>query len=74
MVPHLAICRAYHCHMAKPVDLDYDPKATEIRPVVVRMPVELHEAIKARAAQDERSVAQAIRFALRQYVRPAGRA
>ena len=55
--------------MAKPVDLDYDPQTTEIRPVVVRMPADLHDAVKAKATRDERSVAQAIRFALRQYVK-----
>jgi predicted HicB family RNase H-like nuclease len=53
--------------MPKPVDLDYDPETTEIHSVMVRMPADLHEAIKAKAATNERSVAQTIRFALRQY-------
>ena len=57
--------------MAKPTDLDYDREETEIHPVVVRMPADLHAAVKARAAEDERSMAQAIRFALRQYVASA---
>jgi predicted HicB family RNase H-like nuclease len=37
-------------------------------PVVVRMPTELRDAIKAKAASEERSMAQAIRHALRLYV------
>lgn len=36
--------------------------------VVVRMPRSLHEAVKAKAAREERSMAQAIRYALREYV------
>jgi predicted HicB family RNase H-like nuclease len=54
--------------MPKPVDLDYDPEKTEIHSVMVRMPAELHEAIKAQAAKSERSVAQTIRYALRQHL------
>ncbi len=68
MVRHLGIPANYAYAMTKPVDLDYDPETTEIHPVMVRMPAELHEAVKAQARRDERSVAQAIRFALRQYV------
>lgn len=37
-------------------------------PVVVRMPVELHEALKAAARLDGRPVAQAIRSAISSYV------
>ena len=48
-------------------DLDYD-RGTATRRLLLRMPAELHDALKARAAQDERSMAQAIRFAVRQYV------
>lgn len=33
------------------------------------MPVELHEAIKAKAAAEERTMAQAIRHALRVYTK-----
>jgi predicted HicB family RNase H-like nuclease len=40
--------------------------------VVVRMPTDLHLALKAKAAADERSVAQAIRFALRKHVEEGG--
>ncbi|MDP8975813.1 MAG: hypothetical protein M3N28_05490 [Actinomycetota bacterium] len=36
--------------------------------VVVRMPPELHDAIKARAAADERTMAQAVRHAVRHYL------
>ena len=36
--------------------------------VVVRMPTALRDAVKAKAATEERSMAQAIRYALRQYV------
>lgn len=38
------------------------------RLVVVRMPADLHDAIRAKAAADERSMAQAMRHALRLYV------
>lgn len=41
-----------------------------VRPVVIRMPAALHDALKQKAKEDERSMAQAIRFALRQYVQP----
>ncbi len=40
---------------------------SEPKPVVVRMPADLHEAIKVKAAAEERSMAQAIRHALRLY-------
>lgn len=41
--------------------------------VLVRMPAELHAAVKERAAAEERSMAQAIRFAIRRYLdEPAG--
>ncbi len=36
--------------------------------VLVRMPAELREAIKDKAAREERSMAQAIRYALRRWV------
>jgi len=55
--------------MPKPVDLDYDPDDVEMRQVTVRMPVDLYEAVKQRAARDMRPVAQAMRFALREYAR-----
>lgn len=53
----------------KPVTLDYDPEDVEMRQVTVRMPADLYEAVKRRAAQDMRPVAQAMRFALREYAR-----
>lgn len=45
-----------------------DTDKPEVRPVVIRMPADLHDAVKRKAAAEERSVAQAMRFALRQYV------
>ncbi len=36
--------------------------------VIVRMPSDLHAAIKERASNDERSMSQTIRHALRQYL------
>lgn len=39
--------------------------------VVIRMPADLHAAIKAKAESDERTMAQAIRHALRLYVEGA---
>lgn len=36
--------------------------------VLVRMPVELRAALKAKAVRDDRTMAQAIRYALRLYV------
>ena len=41
----------------------------DLQQVVVRMPSALHAAIKERADQDERSMAQTIRHALRLYLR-----
>lgn len=38
------------------------------QPFVVRMPVELHAALKDAAARDDRSMAQAIRYAIRRYI------
>lgn len=37
--------------------------------VIVRMPTELHEAIKATAAAEERSMSQLIRYVMRSYVK-----
>lgn len=44
-----------------------DSASEQPQAVVIRMPRELHEAIKAKAAKEERSMAQAMRYALRQY-------
>lgn len=38
------------------------------KPIVIRISDELHAAIKARAAEEERPMAQVMRRALRQYV------
>lgn len=40
----------------------------ELRQVIVRMPRELHDAIKRRAALEDLSMAQAVRAAVRQYL------
>ncbi len=42
------------------------PKAEQ--PMYVRLPVELHEAVKTRAAAEDRTMAQTIRVALRYYL------
>jgi len=55
--------------MPKPVDLDYDPEDADMRQVTVRMPADLYEAVKEKAAQDMRPIAQAMRYALREYAR-----
>jgi hypothetical protein len=38
-----------------------------LKPVVIRMPAGLHEAVKKKAATEDRSMASAIRYALRTY-------
>lgn len=38
------------------------------QPVLVRMPPELHQAIKQRAEDEERTMAQTIRRALKRYL------
>lgn len=43
-----------------------DPAKDEV-PVVIRMPKALHAALKRKAEKEERSMAQTMRFALRQY-------
>lgn len=40
-------------------------------PVVIRMPADLHAAIKAKAATEERSFAQVVRRAMRMYLEEA---
>lgn len=42
-------------------------KKDELKPFVIRMPADLHQAIKSKAAAEERSMAQTIRHALRIY-------
>ena len=46
--------------------------AAETRPLLVRMPPELHEAVKATAEKEDRTMAAVVREALRCYVRKAG--
>lgn len=36
--------------------------------VVIRISNELYDEVKTRSAQDERSIAQTVRYALRQYL------
>ena len=38
------------------------------RPMYVRLPSELHEALRARAGEEDRTMAQTIRVALRYYL------
>jgi predicted DNA-binding protein len=38
------------------------------RPMYVRLPSELHEAVRARATDEDRTMAQTIRVALRYYL------
>jgi predicted HicB family RNase H-like nuclease len=45
--------------------------AGEVRPVVIRIPADLHEAIKRKAASEDRSMAQTMRHALRVYAADA---
>lgn len=56
----------------KPVCLDYQPGVTPMCSVVVRMPVELRDAVQRRAKREMRPLAQAIRFALREYANQVG--
>jgi hypothetical protein len=45
----------------------------EIRPLLVRMPAELHAAVKATAEKEDRTMAQVAREALRAYTRKSAR-
>lgn len=40
----------------------------EERPMYVRLPADLHEAVRARAGEEDRTMAQTIRVALRYYL------
>lgn len=42
--------------------------STDQQQVLVRMPRDLHQQLKARAASDERTMAQTVRHAVRQYL------
>jgi predicted DNA-binding protein len=49
------------------VQIDPTPKVTDVA-VVVRLPRELREALKQRAAEEDRSVASLLRLAARTYL------
>ncbi len=44
-----------------------DPRSS-VQPLIVRLPSELHTAIKERAASDDLSMSQLVRRALRDYL------
>lgn len=44
------------------------PSGDPVQPVYVRLPREMHEAVKQRAVTEDRSMAQTIRAALRAYL------
>ena len=57
--------------MPKTYDMAKTSKTPETRteqPMYVRLPTELHEAVKTRSQADERTMAQTIRLALRYYL------
>lgn len=56
---------AVHADDATAADV---PRGTRTVPVVVRMPEDLYASLRARAAEEERSVANVMRRALRHYV------
>ncbi|MCA1701918.1 MAG: hypothetical protein LC808_01050 [Actinobacteria bacterium] len=45
-----------------------DNDNSEARPMYVRLPPDLHEAVKGRATEEDRTMAQTIRVALRYYL------
>lgn len=67
MVPPFLLTQRYRSVMAPASRMTKQ----ELRPTLVRLPPDLHEAIKAKAAAEERSMAQAIRHALRIYTQSA---
>lgn len=52
--------------MASTTDEPVEQRAAQH--LVVRLPPDLHAAVKARAKEEERSIAQTIRFALKRYL------
>jgi hypothetical protein len=40
----------------------------QLQPTVVRLPADLHQAVRERSARDDRTMAQTIRRAVRQYL------
>lgn len=47
---------------------DCGDMADELQATYVRLPKDLHQAVKDRSAEDERTMAQTIRLALRHYL------
>ncbi len=43
-------------------------KGQDIQPLVVRMPLDLHQAVKERAQEDDLTMAQLVRHAVRNYL------
>lgn len=46
----------------------------DVQPTYVRLPKELHQAVKERSAAEERTMAQTIRLALRMYLQSPSQA
>lgn len=44
-------------------------EAKKVQPTYVRLPSELHQAVKERATAEDRTMAQTIRVALRHYLK-----
>lgn len=58
-----ALCRRDGCEICRPTALD-----EESRVFALRLPVDLHEALKRRAKAEDRRMAQTVRVALRAYL------
>lgn len=54
--------------MPKKTTAEDSPDDANLEKVIVRMPTEMHQAVKARAAAEERSMAQTVRRAVRMYL------
>lgn len=57
------LCRRGGCEVCRPAEGD-----AESRVFALRLPVDLHEALKQRAKADDRRMAQTVRVALRAYL------
>ncbi len=60
-----ALCRRLGCEVCRPAADDVEGAS---RVFALRLPVELHEALKRRAAAEDRRMAQTVRVALRAYL------
>lgn len=58
-----ALCRRSGCQVCQPFHLD-----GESRVFALRLPADLHEALKRRARAEDRRMAQTLRVALRAYL------